>query len=196
MYVGSLERELPVPWKSASSALVSARWTCLRRARRWGTSSSFATRRFTHKAFDERTLRLQGDPVSLATPVGSFLDSGFFTVSQNDVIAFRPPDKDFQLTWLDRKGQTVGTVGEVGRYSSVAISRDDARVATARETVGGTTSQDIWIHDIARPTQRTSDDQPAASRTCLCGPLDSKRLIFTIGGRRRHAVRAVDRRAE
>ena len=106
------------------------------------------------QAFDEHTLRLQGEPVSLTMPVGSFLDSGFFAVSQTDVIVVRPPDKDFQLTWLDRRGQKTGTVGDVGRYTGVALSRDDGRVATSRETVGGNTSQDIWVHEIARPTSK------------------------------------------
>ena len=60
------------------------------------------------QAFDERSLQLRGEPVSLAHPVGSFLDGGFFAVSQNDVIAFRAPDKEFQLTWFDRQWQQDG----------------------------------------------------------------------------------------
>ena len=88
------------------------------------------------QAFDERALQLRGDPIPLASPVGSFLDGGFFSVSQDDMIAFRPPDKDFRLTWFDRQGTTIGTTGEVGRYSGVALSADDSRVATAREIVG------------------------------------------------------------
>ena len=57
--------------------------------------------------FDERSLQLRGQPVSLAHPVGSFLDGGFFAVSQTDVIAFRAPDKEFQLTWFDRRGNKM-----------------------------------------------------------------------------------------
>ncbi len=70
------------------------------------------------QAFDERSLQLRGEPVSLAHPVGSFLDGGFFAVSQNDVIAFRAPDKEFQLTWFDRRGNRLATAGDVGLYSA------------------------------------------------------------------------------
>ena len=66
------------------------------------------------QAFDERALQLRGDPVPLAHPVGSYLDGGFFSVSQDDVIAFRRPDKEFQLTWFDREGKKIGSAGEVG----------------------------------------------------------------------------------
>jgi len=38
-------------------------------------------------------------------------------------------DRDFRLTWVDRQGNKIGTAGEVGRYSGVALSADDARVA-------------------------------------------------------------------
>ena len=47
------------------------------------------------QAFDERGLQLSGDPILLARPVGSFLDGGFFSVSQDDVIAFRRPTRTF-----------------------------------------------------------------------------------------------------
>ena len=40
------------------------------------------------QAFDERALQLRGDPIPLASPVGSFLDGGFFSVSHEDMIAF------------------------------------------------------------------------------------------------------------
>lgn len=130
--------------------------------------------------FDERTRLLKGDRIALATPVGSFIDGGFFSASQNDVIVFRPPERDFQLTWHDRQGNRVGTVGEVGRYVNFDISRDDSLVAAARELVGSTTDQDIWILGTSSATSRkvTSDplleDHPVWSGT--------RTVIFTIGG--------------
>jgi len=104
------------------------------------------------QAFDERSLQLRGEPVSLAAPVGSFLDGGFFSVSQNDVIAFRAPDKEFQLTWFDRRGNKLSTVGDVGLYSAVAISPDDSRVATVKEVFRPNIDQDIWMFDSSRTT--------------------------------------------
>ena len=145
------------------------------------------------QAFDERSLRLQGEPVSLASPVGSFLDGGFFTVSQNDVIAFRAPDKEFRLTWFDRRGDTLATVGDAGLYSGVAISPDDSRVATVREVFRPNIDHDIWVFDSSRPTMGR-----ATSETQLEGApvwsADGKRLIFnTTGGIGSLLEQAIDR---
>jgi eukaryotic-like serine/threonine-protein kinase len=133
------------------------------------------------QAFDERSLQLRGEPVSLAHPVGSFLDGGFFTVSQNDVIAFRAPDKEFRLTWFDRRGNKLATVGDAGLYSAVVISPDDSRVATVREVFRPNIDQDIWVFDSSRPTMRrvTSEAQLEGSPVWSA---DGKRLIFTTTG--------------
>ena len=133
------------------------------------------------QAFDERSLQLRGEPVSLAAPVGSFLDGGFFSVSQNDVIAFRAPDKEFRLTWFDRRGNKLGTVGDVGLYSAVAISPDDSRVATVKEVFRPNIDQDIWTFDSSRTTMGrvTSGAQLEGSPVWSA---DGKRLIFTTTG--------------
>jgi eukaryotic-like serine/threonine-protein kinase len=133
------------------------------------------------QAFDERSLQLRGEPVSLAHPVGSFLDGGFFAVSQNDVIAFRGPDKEFQLTWFDRRGNRMGTVGDVALYSAVAISPDDSRVATVKAVLRPNIDQDIWIFDSSRTTMSpvTLDAELEESPVWSA---DGKRLIFTTGG--------------
>jgi len=131
--------------------------------------------------FDERALQLRGDPILLARPVGSFLDGGFFSVSQDDVIAFRPPDKDFQLTWFDRHGAKIGALGEVGRYSGVALSADDSRVATAREVVGSNIDQDLWILDTSRSTSTRVTFGPILENVPVWSG-DGRELIFTVGG--------------
>ena len=133
------------------------------------------------QAFDERDLELRGNPIALATPVGSFLDGGFFSVSQDDVIAFRPPDKDFRLTWFDREGKRSGTVGEVGRYSGLALSADNSRVATAREIVGSNVDQDIWILETSRPTSTRVTFAPILEDMPVWSA-DGDKLIFTVGG--------------
>ena len=132
------------------------------------------------QAFDERSLRLRGDEIQLASPVGSFLDGGFFSVSANDVIAFRPPDR-FQLTWLNREGQRTGTVGKIGRYSKLDISPDDSSVAVSRETVGSNIDQDVWIFGISRDTEkRVTFGSLLEDAPVYLG--NGERLVFTISG--------------
>jgi eukaryotic-like serine/threonine-protein kinase len=133
------------------------------------------------QAFDERSLQLRGEPVSLAAPVGSFLDGGLFSVSQNDVIAFRAPDKEFQLTWFDRQGNRTGTAGGVSLYSSVAISPDDSRVATVKQVFRPNVDQDIWIFDSSRMTMTRVTFEAQLEESPVWSA-DGKRLIFTTTG--------------
>jgi len=133
------------------------------------------------QAFDERSLQLRGEPVPLAQPVGSFLDGGFFAVSQNDVIAFRAPDKEFQLTWFDRRGNKLSAVGDAGLYSSVAISPDDSRVAIVKEVFTPNIDQDIWAFDSSRTTMRRVTSEPHLEGSPVWSA-DGRRLIFTTTG--------------
>jgi DNA-binding winged helix-turn-helix (wHTH) protein/Tol biopolymer transport system component len=133
------------------------------------------------QAFDERSLQLRGEPVSLAYPVGSFLDGGFFAVSQNDVIAFRAPDKEFQLTWFDRRGTKIGTAGDVSLYSAVAISPDDSRVATVKQVFRPNIDQDIWMFDSSRTTMTRVTFEAQLEESPVWSA-DGKRLIFTTTG--------------
>lgn len=133
------------------------------------------------QGFDEHALQLTGEPIALAEPVGSFLDAAFFAVSQNDVIAFRGSDNEFQLTWLDRRGDAVGVVGDVGRYSAVTMSPDGSEVATVKK-VGPNTDQDLWTFDVARPAMARVTFQPQLEDSPVWSA-DGKRLLFTTGGR-------------
>jgi eukaryotic-like serine/threonine-protein kinase len=76
--------------------------------------------------------RLEGDPdlvqANVATSVG-FIAS-HFSVSPGGVLAWRPGMAALsQLTWFDRAGKAVGTVGPPGDFFRVALSPDERRVA-------------------------------------------------------------------
>ena len=47
-----------------------------------------------------------------------------------------------QLTWLDRKGNVLGTIGERAAYQNPNVSPDDRNVAVEMLTGG---NRDIWI---------------------------------------------------
>jgi eukaryotic-like serine/threonine-protein kinase len=95
--------------------------------------------------FDARQLELIGDPVLLAEHVQNF------SVSSNGVLVYRPEamPQNYQLTWVDRHGKTIGTIGEPGTYSSVSVSPDGTRAAVGK-TSGN--KNDIWIVDLVRGT--------------------------------------------
>jgi Tol biopolymer transport system component len=95
--------------------------------------------------FDARRAELEGEPSVIAHGVRDF------TVSANGVLAYVEGDATpLQLTWFDRHGKILGTVGEPGIIPLPAISPNGTAVAIPRVDVAGGT--DLWLYDLARGT--------------------------------------------
>jgi eukaryotic-like serine/threonine-protein kinase len=114
-------------------------------------------------AFDETSLSTVGESVVVASSVGTFRDTAFFTASKDSLI-FREVPPDYQLAWLDRKGTVVGSIGEPAAYVSLALSPDGTRAVAGRESSVDRGDRDLWIVDIARntTTRLTSDSEAQA----------------------------------
>jgi Tol biopolymer transport system component len=112
-------------------------------------------------AFDETSLSTIGEPVVVASSVGAFRDTAFFTASKDSLI-FREAPPDSQLTWLDRKGTVVGSLSEPARYVNLVLSPDGTRAVVGRESRVGRGDRDLWIVDVARntATRLTPDPEP------------------------------------
>lgn len=82
-----------------------------------------------------------------------------------------------RLTWFDRQGRIVGTLGEVGVYRTLTISPDGKRVAVER-TDRQDQNKDIWLLDVAtgKATRLTSD--PAWDAFPIWSH-DGRHIIFT-----------------
>ena len=118
--------------------------------------------------FDVDRLELGGTPVSLVdqvqTTAGAASDvAGAFTVSETGVLAYQTGSLvRSQLTWFDRAGTRLTTLGDQADYVDVALSPDDTRVAVSlMDPQVGT--EDIWMFDAARRlgerfTFESSDD--------------------------------------
>jgi Tol biopolymer transport system component len=104
--------------------------------------------------FDVNRLELGGQPQSLVEQVQTTGPSasevtGAFTVSQTGVLAYQTASPVVsQLTWFDRKGTRLGTLGNPGDYIDVALSPDGSRVATSVMNPQG--DRDIWTFEVAR----------------------------------------------
>jgi eukaryotic-like serine/threonine-protein kinase len=81
------------------------------------------------------------------------------------------------LTWFDRQGNRVGTVGEAGVYRTLSLSRDGKRVAAER-TEPGTQNRDIWVFDTAGGTGTRLTTDPAWDAFPVWSP-DGSRIVFT-----------------
>ena len=133
--------------------------------------------------FDAAKLALTGDAAAIESPVGADVPgtveagsntTGFFSTSANGVLAFRGGSaSQQQLTWLDRQGKSLGTVGEEGGYSEIDLSPDEKRLAAVR-------NGDIWIIELDRNvTTRFTFD--AANNRSPVWSRDGSRIAFEDG---------------
>jgi Tol biopolymer transport system component len=100
--------------------------------------------------FDDGRMELEGTPVPVAEDVETtWFSTGVFSVSEGGTLAYRAasPSGTFQLTWLDRQGQTLGTVGPPGTDTSIALSPDGTRAVVKDSPYG--VPGDLWTLDVA-----------------------------------------------
>jgi Tol biopolymer transport system component len=77
------------------------------------------------------------------------LDGGFFSASASGVLVYRTAGGgDSQITWLDRQGKVLGTIGEPGTYATLAISPDGTRAIVSRSDVNANDA--LWLLDLSR----------------------------------------------
>jgi Tol biopolymer transport system component/predicted Ser/Thr protein kinase len=102
--------------------------------------------------FNPNKLELSGDPVPIAEPVGSASGSGFFSASANGVLTYVEGNGgagNTQLTWFNREGKTLGTVGDSGIFSTSALS-PDGKLAAVSRLDAQYRSSDLWLLDLMR----------------------------------------------
>src|SRR5258708_27915413 len=71
-----------------------------------------------------------------------------FSASTTGVLAYessRGAGLTSQLTWYDRTGKILDTVGELDSYYSLALSPDGLRIAVERAATGAIRNTNIWI---------------------------------------------------
>ena len=105
--------------------------------------------------FHHERLETSGDAFPVAEKVDYAVRTwlGSFSISQTGVLTWLSGGARglTQLTWLDRAGKPLGTVGKPGTMQTPVISPDGSRVAVARmdEQTG---FYNIWLHDLAHDT--------------------------------------------
>jgi eukaryotic-like serine/threonine-protein kinase len=124
--------------------------------------------------FDAGKLQTTGD----AVPVAEYVDTpqvsyGYFGASRNGTLAYTSGGggADLQITWLDRSGKAVGTVGKPANVQTPRLSPNGKMVAYD-PLDPQTGKRDIWLHDLARRTEQrltfaNSNDLPVWSPDSL-----------------------------
>jgi Tol biopolymer transport system component len=103
--------------------------------------------------FDPTKPALRGEAVPIGENIASIGSQrrGVFSVSQNGVLAYQSgvSGGGHQLTWVDRAGKRLGTLGEPGSMMYVNLSHDGRRALSAVLDAGAHT-WDVWLYDVAR----------------------------------------------
>jgi serine/threonine protein kinase len=116
------------------------------------------------QSFDTAKAQAYGDGFHVAEQVDFYDNSSQaeFSVSETGVLAYTSAGaaSNLQLTWVNRSGRMLGTVGPPGDLYAPRISPNGGAVAYWRREVRGA---DVWIHDLARGT-----DSPSTRHYCRC----------------------------
>ena len=172
IYVGSLDKQEP---KRLASSDSHAEYSPP------GYLLFLRDRTLMAQGFDTDKLELRGEPFSVAEHVDHLAGGGrfaLFSVSQTGVLAYRTGLSDSsQLTWFDREGKPIGTIGPAGSYNSPWLSPDEKRVAFARQEAQGG-GFDIWLLELARGNLNRFTFDPAGDQYPTWSP-DGSRIVFS-----------------
>ena len=131
--------------------------------------------------FDPQRAELSGSAIPVARNIqyDRFVQGGAFSVSDNGLLVYAPAGtgSNSELTWMDRTGKALGTLGEPGQYILPSISPDGKRVAVGTKPPNA--REKIWIYDVDRGTRVPLD--PDESGPSLYSPAwspDSKHLLY------------------
>lgn len=136
--------------------------------------------RLVAQPFDLERRQATGAAVDVASPVsgdaGSFFAS-FAVTDAGAVIVTRGNARPLVLTWFDRQGRRLGSVGAPGQYTNVNIS-PDARTIAVSLTAGSPPNRDVYVLDARTGDALRLTTDAAVDATPVWSP-DAAELIFS-----------------
>lgn len=129
-------------------------------------------------SFNATRMELAGEAFPVAQPVtGSTASYAAFGVSDGGALAYwSGVISTGQLTWFDRRGTPLGTVGSIEDYVNFNLSPDERELAVAPVNPRSNTG-DIWILDLVRGVSTPVTSNPHNDASPIWSP-DGKRLLF------------------
>jgi serine/threonine protein kinase len=108
--------------------------------------------------FDADKLEVTGEPKPIAMKIGTADNTYAFSVSDYGTLLYQTNNQSSlsELAWVNRTGEKIETIGQMGRYLDIDLSPDETKIAYSAMEEGGN-NQDIWIYDLKRnvPTRLT-----------------------------------------
>lgn len=130
--------------------------------------------------FDPDKLELSGDPFPVVEGVDIVpgLGFGLFSVSQTGLLVYRSGSGgNVDLTWFDRTGKRLGTLGPAGAFNNPSLSPDEKRLAVSLIDPLGRLTSDIWLIDVASGSRTRFTFDPGAESSPTWKP-DGSFLVF------------------
>jgi Tol biopolymer transport system component len=127
--------------------------------------------------FDSGALKLRGEAHAIAGPILS-MGNGTMPVSASSggQLLYDATGSPSQLTWFDRAGRRLATVGEENVYSfPFRLSPDGHRVLATRDRPGG---NDLWLLDLERGSASRFTSASTNNIYPVWSP-DSRTVVFT-----------------
>jgi len=123
--------------------------------------------------FDNRRMVLTGSAMPVAERVAA--GGSAFYASANDSLVFQRSPA-LQLTWYDRAGKVLGTVGEPADYQgALVLSPDGTRAAVSKRSGEG---PNIWLLNLSHDGESTRFTFGSGYETQPAWSPDSSRIIF------------------
>jgi Tol biopolymer transport system component/tRNA A-37 threonylcarbamoyl transferase component Bud32 len=133
--------------------------------------------------FDSGALKMRGEPHPIAGPILSSGTIGTIPVSAsaNTHLLYDASGSPSRLTWLDRAGRFLGTVGDDHVYSyPFRLSPDGRRAVATRDRPGG---NDLWLLDLQRGPASRFTSASVTNIYPVWSP-DGRTILFTTAAQR------------
>ena len=139
----------------------------------WLLTTTAAPRELVAQPFDPRRLMVTGNPQPVRDRLKAADSNGTagFSVSSAALAVERPPGIIHQLTWMDRAGRTLDTVGPAVVTSEFSLAPDERRVV-ANVNDRASLKADLWVFEL-----------PNDEGTRLTFRQDSRRPMWALDGR-------------
>ena len=131
--------------------------------------------------FDAGKLALSGEATPLVESILSFPGEvgptafSAFSAAGGNLIYRTGDQQTIRMTWYDRSGKLLETVGEPSGYHEPMLSKDDTKLIFGKSD--GSTPQDIYLHDFSRGNTTRLTFDPTSDSTAVFSP-DETQVLF------------------